>query len=85
MSLLRLVQWALYGLMGLLLIEVIFSRVNPHAPLAPLVRALNEPLMRPLRRVIPPLGGIDFSPIVAFLLLRIALSLASAILMPLAF
>jgi YggT family protein len=85
MSLLRLVQWALYGLMGLLLIEVIFSWVNPHAPLAPLVRALNEPLMRPLRRVIPPLGGIDFSPIVAFLLLRIALSLASAILMPLAF
>jgi YggT family protein len=85
LSLLRLVQWALYGLMGLLLIEVIFSWVNPHAPLAPRVRALNEPLMRPLRRVIPPLGGIDFSPIVAFLLLRIALSLASAILAPLAF
>jgi YggT family protein len=85
LSLLRLLQWALYGLMGLLLIEVIFSWVNPHAPLAPLVRAINEPLMRPLRRVIPPLGGIDFSPIVAFLLLRIALSLASAILVPLAF
>jgi YggT family protein len=85
LSLLRLVQWALYGLMGLLLIEVIFSWVNPHAPLAPLVRALNEPLMRPLRRVIPPLGGIDFSPIVAFLVLRIALSVASAILVPLAF
>jgi len=85
LSLLRLVEWALYGLMGLLLIEVIFSWVNPHAPLAPLVRALNEPMMRPLRRVIPPLGGIDFSPIVAFLLLRIALSLVSAILVPLAF
>ena len=83
-SLLRLAQWVLYGLMGLLIIEVIFSWVNPHAPLAPLVRALNEPMMRPLRRVIPLLGGIDLSPIVAFLLLRIALYLVSAILLPLA-
>jgi len=85
LSLLRLAQWVLYGLMGLLIIEVIFSWVNPHAPLAPLVRALNEPLMRPLRRVIPLMGGIDVSPILAFLMLRIALYLASAILLPLAF
>lgn len=85
LSLLRLVQWMLYGLMGLLLIEVIFSWVNPHAPLAPLVRAMNEPIMRPLRRVIPLMGGIDLSPIVAFLLLRIALSVSSALLLPLAF
>lgn len=85
LSLLRLVQWALYGLMALLIIEVIFSWVNPHAPLAPLVRALNEPMMRPLRRVVPLMGGIDLSPILAFLLLRIALYLASAILLPLAF
>lgn len=85
LSLLRLLQWMLYGLMGLLLIEVIFSWVNPHAPLAPLVRAMNEPMMRPLRRVIPLMGGIDLSPIVAFLLLRIALSVSSAVLEPLAF
>lgn len=85
LSLLRLVQWMLYGLMGLLLIEVIFSWVNPHAPLAPLVRAMNEPMMRPLRRIIPLMGGIDLSPIVAFLLLRIALSVSSALLLPLAF
>jgi YggT family protein len=84
LSLVRVLQWALYGFMGLLIIEVIFSWVNPHAPLAPLVRALNEPLMRPLRRVIPPLGGIDLSPMVAFILLQIALRLVGAILLPLA-
>jgi YggT family protein len=83
LSLMRVLQWALYGFMGLLLIEVIFSWVNPHAPLAPLVQALNEPLMRPLRRVIPPLGGIDLSPMVAFILLQIALRLVGAILLPL--
>lgn len=84
LSLVRVLQWAVYGFMGLLIIEVVFSWVNPQAPLAPLVRALNEPLMRPLRRFIPPLGGIDLSPLVAFILLQIALRLIGAILLPLA-
>ena len=84
MSVLRLLQWVLYGFMGLIIIEVIFSWVNPHAPLAPLVRALTDPLMRPLRRVIPLIGSIDLSPLVAFILLRIALYLVDALLLPLA-
>ena len=64
-------QWAIYGLMGLLLLEVIFSFVNPHAPLAPLVRALNQPFLSPIRRVIPPIGGFDFSVLVAFIILQL--------------
>ena len=58
--------------MALLVIEAIFSWVNPHAPLAPLVRALNDPLLRPLRRVVPLLGGLDLSLLVALILLQIA-------------
>ncbi|MDB5762731.1 MAG: hypothetical protein JWQ21_1726 [Herminiimonas sp.] len=84
LSAVRLLQWILYGFMGLLLIEVVFSWVNPHAPLAPFVQALNYPLMRPLRRIIPLIGNIDLSPLVAFLLLRIALYLVSALILPLA-
>jgi YggT family protein len=76
LSLLSIVHWILYGLIILLFIEVIFSWVNPYAPLAPMVRAMNEPLMRPLRRVIPPIGGVDLSPLAAFLILRIAIFLA---------
>lgn len=83
-SLLRLLQWVLYGFMGLIIIEVIFSWVNPHAPLAPLIRALTDPLMRPLRKVIPLVGSIDLSPLVAFILLRIALYVVSTLLLPLA-
>jgi YggT family protein len=76
LSALSIVHWILYGLIILLFVEVIFSWVNPHAPLAPMVRAMNEPLMRPLRRFIPPIGGVDLSPLVAFLILRIAVFLA---------
>jgi YggT family protein len=57
--------------MGLLIIEVIFSWINPHAPLAPFVHALNDPLLRPLRRMIPPVGGLDLSVLVALILLQI--------------
>lgn len=70
-ALLRFVNWIIYGFMGLLIIEVIFSWVNPYAPLAPFVRALNDPLLRPIRRVVPAIGGIDFSVLIALILLQI--------------
>jgi YggT family protein len=58
--------------MALLIIEAIFSWVNPQAPLAPFVRALNEPLLRPLRRVVPLVGGLDLSLLVALIVLQVA-------------
>ena len=85
LTLLTMIHWIAYGFIGLIVIEVIFSWVNPDAPLAPLVRALNDPLMRPLRRLIPPVAGVDLSPIVAFLLLRIVLFAADNLLFNLIF
>lgn len=70
-ALFRFLNWIIYGFMGLLIIEVVFSWINPHAPLAPFVHALNDPLLRPLRRVIPPVGGLDLSVLVALILLQI--------------
>lgn len=79
LSVLRLFEWVFYGFMGLIIIEAIFSWVNPHAPLAPFVRALNDPLMRPLRRIVPLIGSIDLSPLVALILLQIGLRLVTAL------
>ncbi len=80
LSLLRFFEWVFYGFMGLIIIEAIFSWVNPHAPLAPFIRALNDPLLRPLRRVIPLVGSIDLTPLVALILLRIGLMLVTSLL-----
>jgi YggT family protein len=77
--LLRFVEWVFYGFMGLIIIEAVFSWVNPHAPLAPFIRVLNEPLLRPLRRVVPLVGNIDLTPLVALVVLRIALMLVSTL------
>ncbi len=43
---------------------------SPH-PLLQLVWQLTEPVMRPIRKVIPPLGGLDFSPIFIFIAIQI--------------
>jgi YggT family protein len=75
LALARFVKWIIYGFIALLIIEAIFSWVNPHAPLAPFVHALNDPLLRPIRKVVPPIGGLDLSVLVAVLLLQIALYL----------
>lgn len=71
----RFLSWILYGFMALIFIEVIFSWINPHAPLAPFIRALTEPLLRPVRRVVPLVGNLDLSPLVVLLGLQIALLL----------
>lgn len=81
LSLLALVHAIAYGLIGLIIIEVILSWVNPNAPIAPMVRALTEPVLRPFRRVLPAIGGIDLSPILAFLTLRILVFVAENLLL----
>jgi YggT family protein len=70
-ALYRFLNWIIYGFIALLIIEAIFSWVNPHAPLAPFVRALNDPILRPLRRIVPLVGGLDLSLLVALILLQI--------------
>ncbi|WP_370660505.1 YggT family protein [Massilia soli] len=72
LALYRFLTWIIYGFIALLIIEAIFSWVNPQAPLAPFVRALNDPLLRPLRKVVPLVGGLDLSLLVALILLQIA-------------
>ncbi len=68
----RFLNWIIYGFIALLIIEAVFSWINPHAPLAPFVSALNDPLLRPLRKVVPLVGGLDLSLLVALILLQIA-------------
>ncbi|MGG7604486.1 YggT family protein [Massilia sp. BKSP1R2A-1] len=70
-ALYRFLNWILYGFMALLIIDAVFSWVNPHAPLAPFVHAMNTPILRPIRRVVPPIGGIDLSVLVALVLIQI--------------
>ena len=44
--------------------------VNPH-PILRLIWQLTEPVMAPVRKVVPPIGGLDFSPIFIFIIIRL--------------
>jgi len=71
-----LLYWVFYGWIGIILISVVFSWINPHAPYAPFFNALGDPLLKPWRRIIPLVGNVDLSPMVALLVLQIVLSIA---------
>lgn len=54
----------------LMVFRIIFSFVqaNPNNAMVPLVYRLTEPLLAPLRRLLPATGPIDFSPMLLFLI-----------------
>jgi YggT family protein len=52
-----------------------FVAPGTYSPAQGLLVALCEPVLRPFRRVIPPLGGIDFSPLWACILIQMLLIL----------
>ena len=78
---LQLLVWAIIGVTALflkifffaLIISVILSWVAPgsHNPGAELVNQICEPALAPFRRFLPNLGGLDLSPIFAFLALKL--------------
>ena len=61
----------------LIIARVIISWIasQSHHPLIPLIYQLTEPVLRPISRLVPPLGGIDLSPLIALIALRFLLLL----------
>ncbi len=53
-----------------ILLQVILSWVNPHSPIANVLNSLTRPILEPIQRILPMASGIDFSPIVALILLQ---------------
>lgn len=55
-------------------------RVSPYHPLVDFLYRVTEPILAPLRRVIPPIGMVDISPVIALILLQIIQQVLVAIL-----
>jgi YggT family protein len=51
-------------------LQVILSWVNPNTPITPVLNSLTRPILEPIKRIVPPISGIDFSPFVAIILLQ---------------
>ena len=71
--LILLVHWTFAILQLALIVRVVSSwlRLSPYSRWVSWSFALSEPIIRPLRGVVPPLGMIDVTPLIAYLALRI--------------
>ena len=60
-----------------ILIRVVFSWVSPFPtnPVSRLAWQLTEPVLGPIRRALPPMSGIDLSPLVVWLVVIVLLGL----------
>ena len=72
-SIAELLELLINVFIGAILIQVILSWVAPSSynPLIGLVHKITEPLLAPARRILPAFSGIDFSPLVALIVLQL--------------
>ena len=54
--------------------------MSPYHPIRRTLDNIIEPMLRPIRRVLPPLAGLDFSPLVLVIVIQIVESLLTRIL-----
>ena len=64
-----------YSLLVLAAVIVSWTRAAPDNPIRRITNATVEPVLDPIRRVVPPIGGLDMSPLILLLGLRLLRSL----------
>jgi len=84
-SVVDLIQSILQLFMFLILIRVILSWVSPggYSPVVAVIGQISEPVIAKFRSVLPPMGGLDLSPMIALLLIFFLQSSLNYYIMPL--
>ncbi len=68
----------LYIYMIAIIIQAVMSWINPmqnYHPISALISQLTEPVIRPVRKFVPPFSGIDFSPFVVLIVINLLIML----------
>jgi len=79
LAVVELIKAALWIVVAAVFVQALLSWVAPDGPLAGVLNALTFPLLRPVRRFVPPLGGVlDLSPLIVIVLAQLALMLPVA-------
>jgi len=66
------VQLIVYGLTLVIFIDVLLAFfINPFHPLRSALDGVVEPMLAPIRRLVPMAGGLDFSPAILIILIQI--------------
>lgn len=76
--LLTFINFLALALQLLIVVRVIMSwvRPNPTGPLGRFLLEATDPILLPFQKVLPPMAGLDFSPILALVVIQILQGLA---------
>jgi YggT family protein len=72
LAIFELLRLVISALTGLVIVYALLSWVNAESPMTDVIDRLCAPLLRPWRRLIPLVGGIDLSPLAFLVVLQIA-------------
>jgi YggT family protein len=61
--------------MGAVFIQALLTWVNPYHPVAPFFEALTRPFLKPFQKAIPPIGGVDITPVLVLIACQLVLML----------
>jgi len=61
----------LYSLIVLVRVVLSWVPLDPRNPFSMIVRSLTDPALAPIRQVLPPMGGLDLSPMVLLIGLQV--------------
>ena len=73
----HLLKTLIYLYLFIIIVQVVISWVNPGAynPLTVIMYQLSEPILRPARKLIPPAGGFDWSPLLVLIIMNLMIIL----------
>lgn len=73
LALVKLLKASVYIVMVAVIVQALLSWFNPYSPVAPLLDSLVRPFLLPLRKRIPPVGGVDLTPLILIVMLQLIL------------
>ncbi len=75
LALVKLFRLTVYIIMGAVLLQALLTWVNPYHPAAPFFEAMTRPFLKPFQKAIPPIGGVDITPVLVLIACQLVLML----------
>ena len=73
LAFIALIRLSLYLLIAVVLVQAVLSWVSPYHPMMPLFDTLSRPFLKPFRKLIPLIGGVDLSPLALLVVCQLIL------------
>ncbi len=73
LAVVRLIKLTVYIVMFAVIVQAVLSWVNPYNPAASILTSVTNPFLKPFRRRVPAIGGVDLSPLFVVVICQLIL------------